>query len=741
MSAAVRTTGAVAQGDPSPTSMPRAFNCIICKNRKVKCDRQMPCSTCVKLNFECQYIEPGPRRKRKSSSKHENLLQRLNKYEELLRQVESNVKLLDSVEVPPLKRPKADSAITKPGDPERNSKKAKAKLPSMDTSSKKGQLLTTATGKTSRYYDNTLWNSLTDELQELKETIFEHSSDEDKTYDRQVQNHAAGFSNPDLGILLSSPFHAKIDLKSFHPSASHCVILWNLFLENVNPLTHIIHYPSLGEQVMKYKDCPHTMPPMPNLFSREARYRFAAQYALKNVGLLRTTDLVVLQGLVFFLLDLRSYYDYPSLWVVTGMAVRIAQRMGVHRDGAKLSLPPFEVEMRRRIWREILVLDFRTAELSGAGLYTMAIDESAWDSRWPTALNEEDLWPSMTHVPEERVGPTENMWCQLRSELGNIWVSKLRRLRLQGELQTATCHPGGYVKCLDSDEQVVAVSKLLEEKFLRYCDPAKPLHVFTSIVGRAALANLHLMTHHPIHYQNSGNSMPQELRDKSFHNAVRVIEYDNLCHSTRSLQRFMWHTKSFFQWHAFIYLLGDLRERVDGPDVTKAWEQVDEAFDNHKEWLEHKDELHSAIRAFALKAWECRVAVLKKTGGLETIKVPAFVQAFRSHAANGACGVPAAYARYDGLCHGGATAPPDYRFSKDGGMSGGSGMGTTPAGAGGNPSPNDPSSSATTTSGFTPINWAEWENLLQNADLLGFTGSIDRANCGTLYSWPDLSEI
>ncbi|KAK6535671.1 hypothetical protein TWF694_002124 [Orbilia ellipsospora] len=802
----------------TPSKQP-AFNCLVCKNRKVKCDRQVPCSTCVKLGVDCQYVEPGPRKKRKSSSKHENILQRLNKYEELLKHVESNMKLLDGVEGSRAASTSEDTTSEK--SPERSSKKVKLDRPYPEhelSTTKKGGILS-ITGR-SRYFENNLWNSLNEELQELKETILD-SCDEEKQDELNFQNYVQGpFIS--TGLFGSNP--CQVDLSPFHPSPAHCVILWNYFLENVNPLTLIIHHPSLQEKVMVYKDKPQTMPrnmealmfaiysvTVLSLDNRQcqalfgelrddllAKYRYCSQAALKKAGTLKTTDIVVLQALVFHLLDLRSYYDYPSLWVITGMAVRIAQRMGVHRDGSKLQLPPFETEMRRRLWREILILDFRTAELSGAGLYTMAIDENAWDSRWPTSINETDIWPGMTEVPKEREGPTENMWCQLRGELGNLFVERWRRIhRLNFTASTVKMYENSpvpighngdtltdftnYYRAVDTDEELEKIAKTLEEKYIRHCDPVNPLHLFTSIVCRSALANIRLMTHHPIRRPDGGASMSQEERDTLFANSIKILEYDNLCHSTRSIQKFLWHVKSFFQWHAFIYLVGELRTRAEGPDVEKAWACVDEVFEHHQEWLGRREDLHSAIIAVALKAWEFREVLLQKLGKLEKVVPPVFVQTLRAmYQSSSGITAPASATKVnsaaaassgDGLPNNFSRQPNFHFITKQAMETGGQIPGLVPSsggststaptpitGSGGASNPGLDTTAPTTnmttptnihessaasmssnglsnSSAETPINWSEWESLLQNSELLGFTSAFKVPAYGGFYNW------
>jgi hypothetical protein len=48
-----------------------------------------------------------------------------------------------------------------------------------------------------------------------------------------------------------------------------------------------------------------------------------------------------------------------------GQALRIAQRLGIHRDGSIFNLPPWQVELRRRLWYHILLLDLWCSENCG----------------------------------------------------------------------------------------------------------------------------------------------------------------------------------------------------------------------------------------------------------------------------------------------------------------------------------------------------------------------------------------
>lgn len=47
------------------------------------------------------------------------------------------------------------------------------------------------------------------------------------------------------------------------------------------------------------------------------------------------------------------------------MAIRNGQRLGLHKDLAIKGLTPFEVEMRRRLWYQIVILDTMSAQQAG----------------------------------------------------------------------------------------------------------------------------------------------------------------------------------------------------------------------------------------------------------------------------------------------------------------------------------------------------------------------------------------
>lgn len=70
--------------DPSAMKLTRGTSCVLCQQRKVRCDKNKPCANCVKAKVECRVIPPQPPRRRKKRLQERDLIDRLKKYESLL---------------------------------------------------------------------------------------------------------------------------------------------------------------------------------------------------------------------------------------------------------------------------------------------------------------------------------------------------------------------------------------------------------------------------------------------------------------------------------------------------------------------------------------------------------------------------------------------------------------------------------------------------------------------------------
>lgn len=87
-------------------------------------------------------------------------------------------------------------------------------------------------------------------------------------------------------------------------------------------------------------------------------------------------------------------------WMLFGMIVRAAMRLGMHRDAALYpNLSVFRGEMQRRLWAAILLIDLQTS--CQVGLPRM-ISEGMYDTKSPNHLLDEDLDENMVVLPPVR---------------------------------------------------------------------------------------------------------------------------------------------------------------------------------------------------------------------------------------------------------------------------------------------------------------------------------------------------
>lgn len=96
------TTAILSPGGSGPALNPRS--CVTCRRRKVRCDKQMPCSNCRRAQIPCIFPAPGraPRQQKpkdpnappKSSSQREvELIKRLRKLEGIVEELSGQIEV------------------------------------------------------------------------------------------------------------------------------------------------------------------------------------------------------------------------------------------------------------------------------------------------------------------------------------------------------------------------------------------------------------------------------------------------------------------------------------------------------------------------------------------------------------------------------------------------------------------------------------------------------------------------
>jgi hypothetical protein len=405
-------------------------------------------------------------------------------------------------------------------------------------------------------------------------------------------------------------------------------------MDNVDPLTKVVHVPTLQPAIQKaasnIEGIPQSFEAL--LFAIYAaavmslnddeckqrlcesrkmllsRYMTATKVALSRARFMGTTSILLLQALVLHLVSVRDIYEPRAVWSLTGVALRIAQGMGLERDGASLGLSPFEAEMRRRIWWLLKTHDYRAAELCGLPKFR-DVDIGPDSTKRPTNVNDDQLFPGMTSLPVELTALTDIAFVALRYELANFAAERVAKFRQQGKKSSQwdqDLASGGGKR--EADEACGEIESLLEMKYLRHCDPSQPLHLMMMLMARSAINTIRFLTHHPRRWA-SIDQTPLSERQWVWQVSIKLLEQHNMLLSSPQLKQFAWHAAFVMPWHAFIHVLDTLRADPLMADTEKAWELIGTSYGNNLAMSsDTRKPIHIAVGNLCLKAWSARAA-------------------------------------------------------------------------------------------------------------------------------------
>ena len=443
-------------------------------------------------------------------------------------------------------------------------------------------------------------------------------------------------SNDDFAYVLS----AKIsDGTCPHPSADVVHQLWHIFIENVNPLSKLVHVPSLQLAIEKALLNPTRIPrgfealmfavysmAVLSLSDKECRellgetramllprYVAATKIALARAKFMSSTSVVVLQALVLHILCIRDDHHPRAVWSLTGTAIRIAEGMGMRLDGTLLGLSPFETKIHRRIWWQLKMHDFRAAELCGQAKFRdFNIDETT--PKKPANVNDSELYPSMTQAPTESTKPTEMIWIMFRSDLASFAASQKVKMEKSGKTTLSSEEYSAMDDLKMKDGFIKTMEDMLETKYLRFCDPSRPIQFLTLLAGRASTNLIRFIAHHPRRWANM-DKVPATEQQLVWGIVIQLLEQYNMLQSSPQLRQFAWNTPYFIQWHAVIHVLDTLRAMPLHSDSTKAWRLIDALYKNNLDMLlSTKRPISVAVGNLCLKAFTARTIALEKAG-------------------------------------------------------------------------------------------------------------------------------
>ncbi|RSL99829.1 hypothetical protein CEP52_009491 [Fusarium oligoseptatum] len=251
-----------------------------------------------------------------------------------------------------------------------------------------------------------------------------------------------------------------------------------------------------------------------------------------------------------------------AVWIMNGLALRAAQSMGLHRDGRKLGLSPFEAEIRRRLWWHFLERDGRGGE--DYGLQNPSGPNPLYSVDQPRNLHDSDLSPEMKELPESRPG-----WTRMTLSLVNIQIARAwGRLFQMGWSTEVT--PGEDVRA-----EVVKEASIRAHEILQGCNPLIPEQMMTVVIARFLVQKLDIVSRRQWQSLHQPDDRRFWATENNLLDALSVLEQCNNMWDIEDLAPYHWITRAFPQYHMIFYILRHLCACPRGPNASRAFEAVE----------------------------------------------------------------------------------------------------------------------------------------------------------------------
>ncbi|KAF7552490.1 hypothetical protein G7046_g7395 [Stylonectria norvegica] len=585
----------------------RILACVACSQRKIKCERVFPCTNCGRAGIKCVPTAQQSRRRRRLPER--DLLAQIRYYEGLLRENNLTFRPLYPEEVKHERGEREAPVLDSLGDAHSDS----------SSSNNKAVDFFHAIGRLSLDSD------------EEEDVDYQGADYDHVPYDFHKSPWAQGY---DHLLFFGSP--TILPLSTLHPEQAHIFRLWQIYLENVDPLLKITHTPTLqGRIVNAIGDLTSIRPAFQALvFSiycvsvmSLSEDECALFFGSPRDALLSHYHYA---SLCLYLVSVRAHTDPRSLSSILAVAIRIAKRKKMHDESSYASCDILDAEMRRRLWWSLTLFDHRTCEMSDFQDTSLA---PTWDCKPPSSVNDVDLWPEMKTSPTIHEKPTEALFTVVRSELADfVRYTSFHISFINPSLKTiaqpkATRH---WPVATEGDD-LAPIETAIEEKYLAACDPDNLLHFMTIWTTRSTLARNRLLQYYS--RQSTSRVAPTLAhRNVAIAYALRMLECDTKLRSHTRTRGFLWFIDMYPPAIAFNHMLHELRDRPDEYRANEAWAALSANYDARAEPPSADKHRNLAIWIpIVLHVWRLRETRAARQN-MPLLEVPRIVSCMRERA-------------------------------------------------------------------------------------------------------------
>ncbi|QMW32643.1 hypothetical protein G4B84_008074, partial [Aspergillus flavus NRRL3357] len=357
-------------------------------------------------------------------------------------------------------------------------------------------------------------------------------------------------------------------ITDLHPPAIKMFQLWQVYINNVNPLLKISHVPTLQAQVVEAAADP----------AKISKPLEALMFGIYLVAVLSLTDE-----------EVEATFDEGKAVLLSRYHQGTQQALinaGFMRSNELMVLQAYFLYL-------IVAFDKRIAEVTGSAI--TALSSSPTDCRLPLNVNDADLHIHAKEPPTPSTGATEMLFCLTRIELTIAAVPNGMRpnpVDLNNPFAQHKPTPSPADATTQETSSQPPTNGLdrycahMESTYLAHCDHGIPT------------SNCWLYVSGCVRH----NSENRE-RDALFMTAIEMLEYDNIIHTAPSLRNFLWYTQLLVPLPGYVFLVGELRQRTTGELCERAWKAICVNYNDRGLIRKLRSPMHVAFGRMLLKAW------------------------------------------------------------------------------------------------------------------------------------------
>lgn len=244
----------------------------------------------------------------------------------------------------------------------------------------------------------------------------------------------------------------------------------------------------------------------------------------------------------------------------------MAYSIGLHRDGSKLGIPPFESEVRRRLWWQFLTRDSRSAEDHGISSWSTV---PGYDTKMPLNIDDSELRPDMKELPAPHNG-----WTKMSLPLTCMEVAQTLQTVAHLSMTPSGSTPKEVIR-----SNLFNQLRSRVEYYIKPCNPVIPIQRMTMKTALAIVHKIDFVTRQQLANLENPDKRNAFATESNLLSALRCLEIHLELWGDELLRPYRWCMYGHPQYHMLLYVLWHLCVCPGGPSVERAWAIVERMFE------------------------------------------------------------------------------------------------------------------------------------------------------------------